>query len=282
MGTFSSGIEKMIRTSDFDAYVFAFCHISPKMSTGNHTHSHMEFHCITEGSTIFKIDFDQEVVLNEGDWILINSGVYHEEIVPLFSSGFCIDFDIKMGSRSFFEEENDERPLIAMGNSREIMELLWLILRELQEKKSGYEDCYQALLTVFLIRMQQYDQRQSCTDIRKEESIRDTFFTIDAYFNRVFDNKGATLSLDKLAEELKVSRRHVNRLIKTRYGMTFGEKLMEARIRYAKYLLINTSCSVQEISERCGITSACLIKHFKQKYTKTPLQYRKLNKRDTT
>ena len=79
-----------------------------------------------------------------------------------------------------------------------------------------------------------------------------------------------------------MSRRHVNRILKERFGMTFAEKLMDMKVQYAKFLLENTDHSVQEISEKCSITAACLIKNFKQKYRITPLKYKKLNERDIT
>ena len=88
-------INETVRTSKTEVRIMTVNHTPNKVYTNNHFHSHTELHCITEGSTVFKINFQEEISVNEGEWILIGAGVYHEEIIPRHSSGFCIDFDIK-------------------------------------------------------------------------------------------------------------------------------------------------------------------------------------------
>lgn len=75
--------------------------------------------------------------------------------------------------------------------------------------------------------------------------------------------------------------RHVNRLLRKYYGVTFHEKLTESRIRFAAYLLENTDQSIAHISEAYGLTQASLITNFKKIHGVTPSKYRKLKKTDT-
>ncbi len=58
-----------------------------------------------------------------------------------------------------------------------------------------------------------------------------------------------------IADVLGVSRRHVNRIFRDIYGMSFHEKLIEIRIRYAENFLISTNNTIEEIAYKVGYTS---------------------------
>ena len=282
MKTYNFYINNTVQTKRFDARILSMLYNPLREYTRNHFHSHMELHCITEGSTVFKINFGEDIVLNAGEWLLIDSDVCHEEFIPLSCSGYCLGIDINRGKEAFFQQESNLSMPVIKGNHPEIIKLFEMIFQEMQEQQIGYDECCKALFDVLLIRLLQYNHVQNGNIAqKKEQRNEDMYHTIDVFFNRVFDDDGTKLSIEELASKLNVSQRHVNRILSERYGMTFSEKLMETRILYAKYLLKNTEYSVQKISEMCGITVQCLIKNFKQIYGITPAKYRKLNKRDT-
>ena len=231
---------------------------------------------------MFKMNFDEEIVLNAGEWLLIDSDVCHEEVIPVHCSGFCLGIDVNRGKEAFFQQGSGPSMHVIKGSHPEIIKLFEMILQEMREQQICYDECCKSLFEVLMIRLLQNNHVQNGNNVQKKERRDDDMYhTIDVFFNRVFDDDGTKLSIDELASKLNVSQRHVNRILSERYGLTFCEKLMETRMLYAKYLLKKTEHSVQKIGEMCGITVQCLIKNFKQKYGITPAQYRKLNKRDT-
>lgn len=63
------------------------------------------------------------------------------------------------------------------------------------------------------------------------------------------------LSLDDVAEEVGVSRRQIERLFKRHLGMVPSRYYLEARLRRARMLLIQTDLSIMEIAVACGFES---------------------------
>lgn len=76
-----------------------------------------------------------------------------------------------------------------------------------------------------------------------------------------------------------LSGSHFQRLYKKHFGNSFTEELISFRMERAKYLLKNTSMSVQRIAEECGYTnSAHFMRQFKDRERKSAGQYRKEEK----
>ena len=84
------------------------------------------------------------------------------------------------------------------------------------------------------------------------------------------------ISIAKAAESLSYSTSHLIRLFLKDYGISPKQYITVLRITDAKDLLINTSLSVNEISEREGFgTSSQFIFQFRKITGETPLQYRR-------
>ncbi|MBL0387223.1 methylphosphotriester-DNA--protein-cysteine methyltransferase family protein [Tumebacillus sp. ITR2] len=83
------------------------------------------------------------------------------------------------------------------------------------------------------------------------------------------------LSLELLAEEVKMSPHHVHRVFKRETGQTPGEFLLEVRMRAAKELLRTTEWSVTEVAGQVGFVN---LSHFStvfhEQTGQTPTQYR--------
>lgn len=84
------------------------------------------------------------------------------------------------------------------------------------------------------------------------------------------------LTLDKISEELNVSKSHIERVFKERFNITPLNYFMKQKIKYALALLVNTSYSINTIAEQTGFTdSKYMAKCIKKETGMTPLQYRK-------
>lgn len=84
------------------------------------------------------------------------------------------------------------------------------------------------------------------------------------------------LSLDKISEELNISKSHIERVFKNRFNTTPLNYFMKQKTKYACALLVNTSYSINIIAEQTGFTdSKYMAKCIKKETGMTPLQYRK-------
>ncbi len=77
-----------------------------------------------------------------------------------------------------------------------------------------------------------------------------------------------------LAQKMGISEVYLRKLFVSHLAVTPKQYILDLRIKMAQQLLISTSKSITEISEKCGFTSVyhfCRI--FKQKTALTPTQY---------
>lgn len=88
------------------------------------------------------------------------------------------------------------------------------------------------------------------------------------------------LSVPQLAEKVYISVTHLNRLFKTKTGMTVNEFITDARMKAAREMLESTNISVSAISSKTGYSNySYFIKIFKKTFGVTPREYRQNHSR---
>ncbi len=253
-----------------------------RTDTDHHQHSCHELHVCTKGCTRFILDFHETIDLNQGEWILLGKGVFHEEKIISPCGGYCLNLEINASDPSSpFHKISTLHHY--KGSDDPIMgELLRQVMLEAECRKQGYEEYNRSLLTQLMIHI-----ARSCSDLpsrmtKQEAHQVDNRFIIDDFFNQIFHYEDpCNLTIDALSNKLHMSPRHLNRLLAEQYGMSFTEKLQAEKMRFGKYLLETTDHSIGEISEICGVTPTYFIRCFKKNYEITPAQYRKSYKTDT-
>jgi two-component system, response regulator YesN len=90
------------------------------------------------------------------------------------------------------------------------------------------------------------------------------------------DNLESNITLNTVAEHLRLNPSYVSRMFKECMGKNFIEHLTEYRIEKSKELLVNSKLKVQDICTKMGYSNSYyFIKVFKQYTGLTPGQYRK-------
>lgn len=273
--------EYTIHVSNADIKLYQMAYFPKKEYTVHHIHSHFELHYITEGSAVYTMNFHEEITLHTGEWLLINKNVYHEETIPGAASGYVLSFNLKNVEKKSFFSSLENLPYHKGGHDPELGDWMARILTEAGEQRPEYTSYCKNLFSILLIHLQRSFIHEESVKLSRAAKLENTYMIIDLFFNRIFGDEGHNLTIDELSSQLHISPRHLNRLLREYYGVTFHEKLMATRIKYAEYLLVNTDRSVGEISAMCSITAACLIENFKRIHHMTPAKYRKFNKMDT-
>ena len=274
-------INKNLQLLNMNVEVYQMYFYLNRQYTINHTHSHFELHYITEGSIAYTMNFHEEIVLDSNEWLLINKNVYHEETIPETCGGYVLAFDIPKELGKSHLDSFTVLPYYKSEKDSELGDLLNRILVETREQRLGFEDYRQNLFSQLFIHILRCLQGRETLKISENNQQENMYTTIDRFFNQVFAPNVNNITVQKLAAQLHVTPRHVNRILQKHYGVTFHEKLTEARIRYAAYLLESTDQSIAQISEANGLTQASLIANFKKIHGITPSRYRKLKKADT-
>ncbi len=88
------------------------------------------------------------------------------------------------------------------------------------------------------------------------------------------------ITIEYVAKKLGLSTRQITRIIKTVYGKTFKELIIERRMKLAAKLLLTTDKNITEIASSVGYNaSKGFYNAFKGYYGCLPTEYRKANKR---
>lgn len=156
-----------------------------------------------------------------------------------------------------------------------IHEVMKEIVAELEEKKSGYELVLKSLfekLIILLVR--KYDAQGDSERMPGYSSNTGNLMYLIIEEAFLYDYKEITL--EKLANLLKLSERQTERLLKMHYNRTFLQKKTDARMSAAVNMLRQTNKPVSEIAYETGYSTS---EHFSaaiKKYSgKTASQIRK-------
>lgn len=152
--------------------------------------------------------------------------------------------------------------------------LMKQLFDELGNCYTGYQNQVRLLLSQLLIyTIRNYEQHPishtafACKNIAESKSI-----IIEEYFLYEYQS----LSLNTLADRLKLSTRQTQRLLMEYYGKSFQQKKMEARMSVAAILLSDHDRSITSIAEDLGYSST---EHFsfafRSFYHMSPRDYRK-------
>jgi AraC-like DNA-binding protein len=88
-------------------------------------------------------------------------------------------------------------------------------------------------------------------------------------------NAGSSLTLEGVAQHLRLSAEHIARVFKREESMTVFDYLRDLRIERSKTLLASSSLAVHAIAREAGYSSATLFcRNFKQFTGMTPTRYR--------
>lgn len=156
---------------------------------------------------------------------------------------------------------------------------------------SGYDDfsyCREALrmqITDYILKPVNYDEFGSCIDkLRismfdsrikgKAEVLEEQ--PIMGIVRFLQEHLEEEISLNVLAEKFHLSAQYISQLFKNEIGVNFLAYLTTIRMEQAKKLLISTSLSIAEISEKSGYADyRVFTKVFKKAEGVTPSQYRR-------
>ena len=91
------------------------------------------------------------------------------------------------------------------------------------------------------------------------------------------DNFRRKLTIAEVADHFKMNTSYLNRIFKEQMGITLYAAIKNARLEYAKKLLIETDLSIADVCKTCGYSdSANLLRDFKKLTGVAPLRFRKL------
>ena len=239
-----------------------------------HTHNHMELFYIVGGRGQFLIQ-DQLYPVNANNLVIINPNVPHTEVSLNAQPLEYIVLGIEGVELASSEHSNGRFSMLDHFESVEISGCLRNILREMEQKSTGYEDVCQAYMEILIIRLmrstalsvpmqpQQISANRQCAAVKRY---------IDQHFKE-------TLTLDQLAEEAHMNKFYLSHAFKQEFGVSPINYLISCRIEESKYLLAETDLSISQIAQLLNFSSPS---YFSQVFRRTqgvsPVEFRQSTK----
>ena len=253
-----------------------------------HRHQHFELHYVREGSCTFLADADSFVV-EAGNLCLIAPDNYHsiKSTSPDLKK-MCIGFELSLPP----DAEADSlsavlRPFqsfrVFTGPASRLQNTLQRILQTTMSSQPEFfaREELRCLLSLLLLELARQigpfppATRDSGITIDLKRN-----YMIDEFFNNNFHLRGGD---QVLAGQLHISSRQLDRILKSLYGKSYREKLLEIRLEVSLDLLKFSDKSVAAISELTGYSNPASFCSFIKKETgHTPGEIRRLTSPEHT
>jgi len=235
-----------------------------------HTHSHLELFYIVGGKGQFLIQ-DQLYPVNVNNLVIINPNVIHTEVSLNAQPLEYIVLGIEGIELATSENSNGQFNILDHFESVEFSGCLRNILREMEQKNTGYEDVCQAYMEILIIRLMRNTALAVPTDPQVVSGNRQCAAVkryIDLHFKEA-------LTLDQLAEDAHMNKYYLSHAFKREFGISPINYMISRRIEESKYLLAETDLSLSQIAQLLGFSS---LSYFSQVFRRTqsisPLEFR--------
>jgi len=241
-------------------------------SSNRHCNAGYELHVVLTGTSTVDVE-DKQYVIKQKQAIIIAPGIYHKPHINMRDfERFSLGFTISEGP--LLEALKEKVPqCFCFFPTEDFLEYCDLFIQECICFYPSRELALKALaslLTISLLRNLQLIKNDKPDNKCLNETERTA--VIDTFFEHNFPLKNGCA---RLAEQLHLSTRQLNRYMKENYGMGFQEKLIQTRMDQTASLLRSTNKRVQDIMEMVGYNSiTAFYKAFRNKFGMTPEQYR--------
>lgn len=255
-----------------------------------HAHSHSlgtyELHYIPKGYGNL-IANGEHYEITPGTLFMTGPNVVHEQITNLEDpmAEYCIFFEVISGDTNCSSKKGivkepmlhtllQSTPFWIGKDCGYLMSMFELLANQLASKRIGWHQMVTNILEIIIISsIQQYSEHNVSIQQIPLKTLDDHRLLI---IENSFLYHYATITLEQLADLLKLSVRQTQRAVHKQYGVSFKDKKLQARMEAANRLLHTTDLSIGDIGAQVGFTTIEQFSNaFKKYYGMTASQSRK-------
>ena len=235
-----------------------------------HSHIHYELHVILDGSCQMDIG-NKTYSVSKGEALLVPPDEFHcTKTVSEKHGRFTMSFAVPTDAKINLALKNTTKTQLSEFD----IGLCKRIISESEERYGFWSERCDALYSLlFLDYIHSVSGKEKNTSDSVFSNNDNRFSVIDDYFEK---HLAGECSKTELADNVGLSVRQLGRVLDSKYGMSFRQKLLYARMDRAAWLLRTTDTPVSVICETVGYSSEpSFFKAFRERYGITPNQYRK-------
>lgn len=249
-------------------------------------HWHTPIEIIMPIENYYDVSTKREIItMQEGDILLINSGVVHGMPSAIHGERILLQADISLlHNVADIESTLSTIPqtlLLSPATAPSIHEQLKTLMLEIyREYFSGTimisASIYGKLLEMLVLIGREYAGKRNAFDTvsGKPKEHTEKLMTVCSY---IHDHCTEDLCLDEVSALAGFSKYHFSRLFKNYTGVSFYKYLNKKRMEHAEKLLADPSLSITEVALQSGYSSlSAFIRMFKLIKDCTPTEFRNL------
>ena len=253
----------------------------------NHVHSCYEI-CLCLDNNITVKAGNREYKLLPGEFLFIMPGTPH---YVLYNPAEKREYIIMVFEFPHIDEDDEQKfPLVTKTKKLSRMEFAVLGICQVSEvrarldkmecevadKKIGWSFLFRGYCLEFLI----FCLRDVLTPVN-ESPIRQQNLNLAIEITKFMQNNyNRKITLTDIADALFISTRHAQRIFTDFFGISYTKALNLYRLNYAKDFLANTNFTIDEITERVGLSSTqALYRLFRENERISINEYRAMNKK---
>lgn len=214
--------------NDYDFKILQYGKGVFKKDMAGHSHSAYgyELHYVISGDGVLNTA-DNSYVLSEGMFFITGPNIYHQQCTnksnPLSEIFIYLEGSGKE-TQNYLVSSFLSTPFFICHNE-DLAYYFKKIITEQQEQKLGYENAVIAFTILLLTEITRIYHPDYICSKPMNENLNDTrFIAID----NAFINNPDTITLSQLSDEIGLSERQTQRLLKKYYGKSFRQKKNEA------------------------------------------------------
>ncbi|RAJ03998.1 AraC-like DNA-binding protein [Chitinophaga skermanii] len=268
--------------------VNSLCGLGPTFFEHNknpHRHNFYSIYWIKKGKLTHTIDTITHEV-SENTLFFVAPGQVHQLEFSEKVDGYMIAFhegfmclaprtEAETESGLFFNGNFSSVITLEKGQERDFEWLVLAMMRELEERKNGYEDAFHGLLHYFLVMAARLREDQVMLTPGYNKQHNSNVFM---QFRALIEKKYVELkNVSDYADLLHIKPVLLNEISKQLSGITAGEHIRNRIILEAQRLLYNTDMTAKEIAYSLGFEDPHYFSRFFKKYTnQTPLEFKEI------
>lgn len=242
------------------------------LRTAYHTHSWYELFYVEEGILHAYVG-GEELLLEKGALFLVAPGVEHYTAIDETEGAARFRFNFALRFKKETELAAELAQLFAFDAYKLLLSdstthtRIRMLAEAMAEERVAAAGCYllSLLLSAFTLMRKQKDHG------RFDDTENNRIYKIESICQAYFTEKGFSLSI--LAEELHLSERQVERIIKRQYGINFRTYITSLRMKEARAIL-DAGTPVASVADTVGYASlSAFHRAFRLHFGRSPREY---------
>lgn len=245
-----------------------------------HSHQHYELYFLLNGTRQIFLE-DSFFEMSANTFIVFPPHCAHKTEGGAFSRiNLNLPTQFISAEQQKFLNKISKKPLILDDRYKELILSLLNEACYIQSKNKNHAESYlkpfaEMIITLLSLQKHEYLKAEEKIDHVKNNQ-RKSNVEILKVIHFINTNYNRPITLNMLSDKYFVSVPILCRSFKEATHYTIGEYLLKVRLDNAKFLLLNTNKSIENIAESCGFSSANYFSlMFKRKIGISPLNYRK-------